>query len=187
MEPVAMSFAAIVGLLSNFKAERASGRMDEFVEWLKQSRHADIAVIIESNTSISIAIKSLLSENHRSVMEQLGQLNSIMSSIAAHLPQLAPIALAIQPTALSTQAVSVLRQFLDSGAKELRRAPGLSPQQYRLVGGKAELVVDEPRFLEEDIATLVEMKLMRLEHSSSGSPKWLITRTAEALVRAVDR
>ena len=51
MEPIlaATTFATIVGLLCNFKSEHSSSDLSEFIDWLKEKDHTDIATSIEHN------------------------------------------------------------------------------------------------------------------------------------------
>jgi len=185
------AFATIVGLLSNFKSERSSGDLDQFILWLKEKRHEDVAAGLASNKVLLQQLTEILSTNHDDLIERFAVLDQLLSSVAAHMEGFSGLALAIHPqSSISEQAISVLRQLVDSGAKlfmEHKITSG-EPDEYLLMeGAHGRIQYEEPRFMEDDLNTLVQLGLLRLELASRGSRRFLVTREAVRFVRAIDR
>ncbi len=192
MDPVtaATSFATIVGLLSNFKSERTGNQLTDFTDWLKEKRHDDIASDIERNQMLAIQLKSILSLNHQELVKRLDNLDAILSSVASHVETFADLAIEIQPNSgLSGQAISIVKQFSSSGAREIRERKNVGAGQtsYHLIGAQEDLAIPEPRFAEDDFNTLVELGYLRVDYTSQGNRKFIITRQADSLANAVDR
>ena len=185
------AFATIVGLLSSFKAERSGGEMDEFILWLKEKRHEDVVAGIEHNKGLATQLTGILSTNHEVLVQKLASLDEMLSSVATHVESFSGLAQAIHPHgAMSTQAMSVLKQLVESGAKLFMEHKVMSgePDDYILMdGANGSIKYDEPRFMEDDLETLVRLGLLRLEFGSKGSRRFFITREAVRFVHAADR
>jgi hypothetical protein len=180
----ATSFATIVGLLSNFKSERSGTQLSEFIEWLKEKRHDDVALSIEHNQSLAIQLKSILSLNHQELVQRLDALDAVLSSVAIHVETFSNLAAAVRSSSiLSDQAISIVKQFVASGAREFWEHKALGPEgtSYHLIGGSGKLEIPEPRFAEDDLNTLVELGILRLDFGSKGTRKFIITRQAVQL------
>lgn len=178
------SFATIVGLLSNFKSERSGTQLSDFIEWLKDKRHEDVVLSIEQNQMLAIQLKSLLSVNHQELVQRLNSLDEILASVASHIQTFSSLATTVKPsTVLSEQAISIVKQFAASGANECWEHKFLGPEgpSYQFIGGSGELEVTEPRFIEDDLNTLVDLGILRLDYGSKGTRKFIITRQAMKL------
>lgn len=191
MEPLtaATTFATIVGLLSNFMAEERATSDDEYKEflaWLHQKRHRALLDEINSNHLLDLSIKGLLSKNHGQVMDALNFLNESVSVIASRISGLREISLAVSPNSeLSPQAVSILTQLDSSGGSfflELRTFDGTDYEIMDGNGGSIE--IHEPRFVDDDLATLSALGLLRPDFNSHGYRIWRITREAAKLVKS---
>ena len=187
MDPLsaAMSFATIVGLLSNFKAERSGTKLDDFIEWLKEKHHEDIARSITQNQSLSSQLQTVLALNHQELVQRLDSLDQVLSSVAAHVVTFSSLATAIRPSSvLSEQAIAIVKQFVASGAKEFWQTQylGDAGPSFMLIGASGKLDVGDPRFVEDDLSTLVELGILRLKYGSAGTKQFVITRQAVALV-----
>lgn len=185
------AFATVVGLLCNFKSERSSGDLDQFILWLKEKRHEDVAVEIENNKKLLQQLTEILSTNHDELIEKLGSLDRLMSSVAAQIADFSGLALTIHPqVSISDQAVSVLKQLVDSGAKlfmEHKMMTG-EPDEYLLLdGAHGPVQYEEPRFIGDDLNTLVELGLLRLEFGSKGSRRFFVTRNAVAFIQEANQ
>ena len=192
MDPLsaATSFATIVGLLSNFKAERSGTQLSDFIEWLKEKRHEDVALDIERNQSLSIQLKSILALNHQQLVDRLDSLDRILASVAAHVETFSSLAISVRPSSvLSNQAIAIVKQLAKSSASEFweHRTLGRDGPTYHLIGAAETLEIKEPRFIEDDLSTLVELGILRLDFGSKGTRKFLITRQAVALANSLDR
>jgi len=190
MDPLsaAMSFATIVGLLSNFKAERSGTQLDDFIDWLEEKRHEDIARRITQNESLSMHLQSILALNHQDLVQRLDSLDQVLSSVASHVETFSSLATAIRPSSvLSGQAISVVKQFVNSGAHEFWQQPqcfGDSGLTFSLKGVSGNLDIAEPRFIEDDLSTLVELGILRLKYGSKGTKQFLVTRQAVDLANS---
>lgn len=120
MDPLtaAGTFATIVGLLSNFKAERSGTELTEFTTWLKEKHFEEFAGAIERNSMLSKELSNVLATNHSLLVERLSQLDSRIAQLASQFEGFGGLANALnsQPT-LSEQAISILRQLVESGAE----------------------------------------------------------------------
>ena len=190
MEPLtaATSFATIVGLLSNFKSERSGTQLSDFMEWLKDKRHEDVAQSIEQNQMLSIQLKSLLALNHQELVKRLDSLDSVLASVASHIEAFSSLATAVRSDSLlSDQVMSIVRQFVDSGAKEMWERKHLGGTDYLFIDGSGHLEIHEPRFIEDDLNALLELGIFRLDFGGKGTRKFIITRQALQLASSRDR
>lgn len=184
----ATAFTTIVGLLCNFKAERSSGEISDFILWLKEKRHDDVAARIEDNLSLTTQLTEILSTNHEVLIQKLASLDELISSIATQVESFSGLAKAIHPHAeLSNQALSVLRQLVDSGAKlfmEHKMMTGEANEYNLMDGAHGPIHYDEPRFIDDDLDILVRLGLLRLEYASQGSRRFLVTREAVHFIKS---
>ncbi len=193
MDPFA--FATIVGLLATFQSGREGKRdIEEFKHWLEENNHSNMVSIIENNQNIQQQLTVFMNQNHDQVMSQLSTLNDLMVSIASHMQGLGNIASSFAPNnGLSDQAIDVLRQFVKSDCKKMHRFISRtlgagSKDIYSLEGTEraSSLEYSEPRFIEDDINSLVDMSLITLSESSKNSITYTITRQAVSFIDAVD-
>ena len=192
MDPLtgALTFSTIVGLLSNFKGERSSREMGEFIHWLKEKHHNDVVDQLEGNQALLGEVAGLLSTNHGELVSRLNELDRIMSSVAARIDGFTGVAVAVYPEEeLSEQAVSVLRQLVESGAKYFLHLPemnGGEPDGYHLFeGAHGQIKYSEPRFMEDDLLTLVSYGLLNHEYTNQGNSKYSVTRAAVGYIEAM--
>lgn len=194
MEPVsvATAFASIVGLMGQFQASRGSkdqADFSEFLQWLVDSNHEEIKSLIESNTRTTVGIKALLNQNHDVLLERLDALDSALSSFGSLIPGFSDISSGIylEGGHLSAQAKQILAQFQDSGASkilELHTFDGVDLMYIDGTGGEME--ISDPRFLEDDLRTLVELGLLRHDLNGKGQNLYLFTRAASELIQSAN-
>lgn len=186
----ATTFSTIIGLLCNFKAERSSGELSEFIQWLKDKRHEDVAARIKDNLMLTEQLTEILRTNNEVLIQKLASLDELLSSIATHVESFSGLAKAIHPHAkLSTQALSVLRQLVDSGAKlfmEHKMMTGEANEYKLMDGAHGPIHYDEPRFIDDDLGILVRLGLLRLEYASQGSRRFLVTREAVRFIQGLE-
>jgi hypothetical protein len=192
MEPItlATSLATIVGLVGTYRAERRADEsvdLDDFLRWLSEHGFQELTTELERNTQVSASIKALLRERTDVLLAQLGRLDQMLGALASHVEGIGALAQSVRPAdCLSDQAVSLLQQleamesegFLVSDA--LNRPPTLIARD-----GKGQLAYEEQRFLDDDLQTLVDAGLLRLDYNSQGSPLYLATRAGAYFVRTV--
>lgn len=191
MDPVtgAGLFATVVGLMCSFKAERAGGDLAAFMSWLKEKHHEDVEAAIQRNAQLLGALSSLLSTNHEALMNRIARLDAAMCAVASHVGEFSQLARAIRPSLdLSDQAVSILRQLVNSQAKEIweRKRHTGDPDEYILMGvvGGQTIEYDEPRFIEDDFRTLCALGLLQARMGGKGTRIFGVTRAAVAFVEA---
>ncbi|MES5815361.1 hypothetical protein [Pseudoxanthomonas sp. Soil82] len=191
MDPLSTTtaFATIISLLADFVAHRgaADGKsFDEFMAWLSEQRHDEIKALLEQSTSTTISIKALLGESQREILDRLQSLDRSMASFAAGFDVYRDLAHAVHPaSALSAQAISLLQQFHDSGASKILAIQSLDgTKSLPIVDGPSddELKITEPRFLDDDLSTLVELGLLGLDHNGKGERLYSLRRSAVRLV-----
>ena len=190
MDPLtaATSFATIVGLLSNYKSERSGTQLSDFIEWLKGKRHEDVAQSIEQNQMLAVQLKSILALNHQELVQRLDSLDAVLASVASHVETFSTLATTVRSdSVLSDQAMSIVEQFADSGANEMWEQKYLGGTRYHFIGGAGSLQVEEPRFIEDDLNTLIDLGIFRLDFGGKGTRRFIFTRQAAQLAKSRDR
>ena len=188
MEPItlASSFATIVSLLGQFRSERSAesqAGFNEFNQWLNETQHQDLKKLLELNTSATISIKALLNQDKDILLDRINKLDNALASYASSLEGFSELAGAINPEAvLSSQALDVLRQFEESSASKLTRLKTTGSIRFLFLDANEELEIEEPRFIEDDLSTLVDLGLLRKDHNSNGDTLYVYTRAASRLV-----
>lgn len=182
-------FATIVSLLSSFKGENRAQDDDEyrtFMNWLEETRQEEVLEEIERNRDLSQAIKNLIEQNQDQVLQKLESINKAVFKIASHIEGFSEITNALNKNLqLSEQAWSILKQLDGSGGSfflELKTIGGCSFQIMDGNGGMLE--INEIRFIEDDLQTLVGLGLLIPDSNKSGYRLWRITREAANLVKA---
>lgn len=191
MDPFA--FATIVSLIATFKSGREAkeGKKDleSFKQWLSENNHSNMIAIIDSNESLQQDLTFFMNQNHEQVMAQLSTLNNLMISLASHMQGLGSIAARFESNnGLSDQAIDVLRQFVNSGSTNMhyRKNNGLEGNDYYILEGAPDIEYSEPRFIGDDINSLVNSGLITLSRGSKGGYIYKITRQAIRFIDAID-
>lgn len=183
---VVESFATVVGLISQYRAERgakAQLEFNDFMEWLAKANHSETKGLLELNTDATIYIKALLNEDHKIFKEKLDKIDAAITSFASSIEGFDKLAIAINPSnTLSPQATSILQQFQQSGASNVLEIKTNGGNFYQFLEVNGGLEITEPRFVEDDLATLVELGLLRHAYNSKGSNMYMFTRSASYLV-----
>lgn len=174
------AFATIVGLVGSFLNEqrnRDAHDIEEFYLWLKDHGHNEIQEKIEANQKTAISIKALLANGIDVMLQRLEKLDSMLLMVASQIEGINEVAGALgNGPILSGQAIELLKQL------EKRRASGFFELYIR--GGELELNINEggrleyedPRFIEDDLATLVELGFLSRESMSKGGNKYRVRR-----------
>lgn len=188
MEPLstASAFASIVGLLGVFKSERRaeeSATVDQYVDWLRRQEHEQLANLIQNNAQLSESLQALLSQQHDEVMAKLHDLDQVLSDVASHVVGFQAIAEAMAvESRLSDQAVSILRQMNEAQTSKLIEIKTMSGTTYQTMDGqRTVLTINDPRFIEDDLNTLCELGLLRMDFGGAGSRLFIITRSGASV------
>ncbi len=190
MEPLSTAFATIVALIGAFSAERrgaASANFDEFVEFLVRSNHSELVDLIRRSDATVVGIKALLSVQREELIARLQDLDEAIAHLASGFDTFRGVATAIYPDSeLSHQASTILEKFVDSGASKLLGIPYLDEGMVLqfMDGNGSRLTYTEPKFVDDDLNTLVHLRLLRVELNGAGNPIYSITRAADRYVQA---
>lgn len=187
MDPLtaATTFATIVGLLCNYKQEN-QGQKDAdhrlFIDWLILHKHNELADQITQQRGLTEEIDRLLREDHGEVMGALQDISKQIAQLSSSIGPLHNLARMVAPTSvLSDQAISLIRQLVESGGSEIGYIPTLDQLIIQIIGGGG-LEISEPRFLEDDLDTLVSLGLLSPRQGSHGTRFYRITRACVALI-----
>ncbi|MDQ3458825.1 MAG: hypothetical protein M3498_05950 [Deinococcota bacterium] len=192
MDPlsVATAFATVVSLIGQFRAERGDSRQadfNEFMAWLVKTNHEEVKELLESNAQTTDGIKDLLGEQHEALMGKLEVLDNTLASYASGIPGFSNLTRGLKAEAvLSHQALSILKQLELSGASKLIEIRTFDGTLLIYLDTSGEVEIDDPRFLEDDLRTLVEVGLLRHEYNSEGNNLYIFTRAASQLLRSAD-
>jgi len=183
---IAESFAAIVGLLGQYRSEKAGQaqlEFNDFMEWLAKANHTEIKGNLELNTNATIYIKALLNQDHEIFKQKLDKIDAAITAFASTIEGFDVLANAVNPdAALSAQAVNILEQFQKSGATKVLELKMMGGTQYMFLETSGQLKIAEPRFVEDDLKTLLEYGLLRHDYNSNGDNLYIFTRAASRLV-----
>jgi len=191
MDPITLSttLASLVGLICNFKQEKKDQKelsSKEFVEWLEFHKHRDLKNLILHTHNLSSEIDSLLKQNHELILTKLNKIDDILASLLSHFKGLQGIVQLLKPNSqLSDQAISILRQFVNSNSDEFGII--INGIEYCLIltsGGSMD--VEDQRFLKDDLNTLVELGFLYPRIGSKGSQFYGITRNADRFINVID-
>ena len=191
MEPLtaATTFATLVSLLADFVAHRGANEskdLDSFTSWLAEQRHDELRALIQSSSTTAISIKALLNDSRETILERLSSLDRTLAAVAAGMDSYRDIAQAAYPEAtLSAQALSLLDHFYDSGASAILESMyyGGEIVLNTLDGpGNSQLTYSEPRYIKDDLETLVEYGFLGLDFNGKGQRMFKFKRTAAAFV-----
>jgi hypothetical protein len=180
------SFAAIVGLLGQYRSEKGGKEQLEyhdFMEWLAKANHTQTKELLEINTKATIYIKALLNQDHKIFKQKLDKIDAAITAFASTIEGFDSLAQAVNPSSiLSEQAISILKQFQDSGASKALELKMLSGTEYMFIDASGKLQINEPRFVDDDLTTLLECGLLRHDYNSKGDKLYIFTRAASRLV-----
>lgn len=190
MDPLSMAsaFATIVGLIGQFRGERATKNQpswEDFQEWLEKSHQSDIKAMIDQQSKMVEGIKIMLSEERDVFLEKIGAINNALIAYSSPINGFSQIAEAINPNfRLSDQAISILKQFEDAEASKALDHHTRAGLALIFIDGKSgQIEITEQRFLEDDLNKLVSLGLLIHGHSSKGSNLYTITREASNLIK----
>ena len=192
IEPLSLasSFATVVGLLGLFKGERSAAKdqgTHEFLQWLEEHNHNEIKDLITHSHELLDGIETLLRDNHEVVLAKLNRIDEILASLSSCIQGMGKIGISLHPNAeLSDQAISILRQLVNSAASEFieNRLDQDITTLHLMSGGHINIM--EPRFLANDLDMLGSLRLLMVRFGSQGSRIFGITRNAAKLVELID-
>jgi len=191
MEPLtlASAFTAIVGLISTFKREHKDHQNLDyqlFRNWLETHRHQELLELIVKSQELPTEIDRLLKQDTEIILSKLDVINDILATLLSNVDGLKGITHAVHPSPeLSDQALSILRQFVNSGSEEfgvIRH--GLSYILNLTKGGMISF--HEPKYIQDDLDKLVSLGFLRTRFGNNGNIFYGITRNAFQYIKVID-
>ncbi|MFT0213514.1 hypothetical protein VQ643_13055 [Pseudomonas sp. F1_0610] len=187
------ALATITSLLAAFKADRSAtqqGEFNDFITWLTEKNHNQVVEFLTQNQTTTISIKTILNQNHEQLVERLKSLEDAMFSIAINSPTFQTLAKAINPEApeLSIQAKNILKFIFKDGTGAFSIKKGID-EKLQFIGlntRPSNEMLSEPRFLQEDLESLVNCGFFLFP--TNNNPQYSITRQgikfAQSLIEA---
>ena len=183
MNPLEASslLATLVGLICNWKQERASqatDRFQDFMTWLANHHHDQLRDRIFASDELQRELHSLLQQDLSVLGSKLDTLAGAISAVANKIDSLSQIGRAVGADieALSDQAVALLKAFEQSGDGRIIVFGQELGCRFTPSGGSFTVV--EPRFLEADVEALAELGFVELvDQNRSGCPIYALTRS----------
>jgi DNA-binding phage protein len=179
-------FLMLFQLFQMFLPESKDNSVDEFKKWLEIHNHNQMVEILNNENQIANYLANLIADKNEDLKKQLADINQMVASILANTKTFAPVAsmMNIQSN-LSEQAVSILKQFVESGGHDMTPAHTLSERSYILNNG--ELKYSEERFLDDDLHTLVALGFIREQFDKNGDISYIITRNAVKFIESLPK
>lgn len=183
---LANSFAAIVGLLVTFQSTRDQANISDFLEWLRENNNENTAIVIENDIELQRQLSAFIGQNHDEVMSQLSKLNNLMVSVASRMDGLSGLASTFElNNSLSDQAIGVLRQFVNSKSKSIYRVETIDGEVNYSLMSDGNIEYDDSRFIDADVQSLFDNKLITKEALSSSDFSYGITRQAVVFIESL--
>lgn len=195
MEPLTIvsSFATIVGLIGQFRSERKSQvtqDISEFIQWLKEHGFDELSHKVKSNTDLNSGINELLQVRTDDILSRLQRLDEMFASMAGRIEHFTALSAFLRPQAsLSDQAVSILKQMDELQTSKILKS-GVLDQSGPIIFSldtQGQLEYSDSRFIEDDLKTLVEHGLLRLDYTNKGEEKFIFTRLADRFLKDIKR
>lgn len=188
MDPLsaAGTLATLVGLMGQYKSSRdaASGKdFDAFLTWLIQSGQDELKLAIEANHGTSVSIKALLNVQRADFIERLARIETALAGYTSAVEGFEALAASTNPdSALSKQALDLLRFYGSSGSGKLLESHSLQGTTFHSLDGHGGWLADEGQFIEDDLNQLLALGLIKLTHNGRGERIFHYTRRAAALI-----
>jgi hypothetical protein len=183
----ASTFATLVGLVCNFRQERGQQEAlnhQNFIEWLEYHRHEDLKNLIVNTAALRTEVDNLLRSDHALMLQKLDRIGQILADLLGRLDEFKGIAGAMLPHRdLSDQAISILRQFVNSDVERLSYQNYGGGSFVLNFGGDDHVEVTDLRFLDDDFKTLVRLRLIYHENGDF----YRLTRNAIRYIETLDK
>lgn len=187
MDPflTATSFATIVSLIGQFRSERSTKRdadAKDFLGWLLAHNHREIKARLETNRRSLAGLEELLEQRQDDLLTQLRLLDEALARIASGLQPFSSLVQALKPEGLlSEQARNLLRQTDEAKASGFVLVETYDGPLLQFLDATGSIDLTEERFLKDDLATLVETCLLRLDLNDRKQRVYFLTRAGAEL------
>jgi hypothetical protein len=189
MEPLS-AFLSLISLLRIFKQERGEDTKADrqaFLDWLAQHKHDELKDFIANTAAARTEVDKILAADHAEMIEKLDDIQKIVATLLSRVDEFRGLSQAIVPDMqLSEQAVSILRQFAESGADQLYYANHGAGNfvLMTLPPNSVGVGFTEPRFIKNDLDDLTHLGLISLaEYNAEGYPIYCLARAGSRYVQ----
>jgi hypothetical protein len=192
MDPISATcvFATLVQLLAIFKNEKSghpAPDSDEFLQWLDTHRHQEIKDQIAQSFHLTAEINAILHADNSVILAAINKMDSTLMEIASRMEGLSGLArhFSLNPC-LSTQAITFLQSLCSSDAVAISLINNENGFQMGLVPKGNIIPISEPRLVEDDLKTLIEIGLLSYCAGPHGTDYYGITRNAIEFLKTID-
>ena len=191
MEPLSLSlsFAAIVGLLSDFAASKdrkSSIELTEFLEWLRFHGHNELRELIEANTMATVSIKAALSEGRGELVSRLASIENLLGGLVYGQGAIGDLAISLAPhSTLPPQALEILVSFEKARAGKALLSRTFDGATLVFIDGQGSrgFSPTDERFFEADLSQLVKSDFCELEYNGRGEKIFVLTRRGATIAQ----
>lgn len=170
VEPLtlATTYATVISLIGNFRTERQNNESvdyQDFLLWLVEHQHQDVKQAIEANHRTAISVKSILNQKADLILEKIKGIDAIIAGISMRVHELAPLAESLySEKLLSDDALSIIAELDRSGSSYFFVVRSIGAQPYINFQQGGGLKTSDPRFLEDDLETLINLGFLTPRH-----------------------
>lgn len=184
------TFATIVGLICNWKNERAAqatDRFQDFMAWLVQHNFNELNERIYQSEELQRDLNALLQQDIAVINNKLDIIAGSFSAVADKIDflSLTSRTLGADTDALSEQAIEILKAFDESASINMI----YQEFTHELIFPCCQKIarVSEPRFIENDLTALQKFHYIQLVgHTSKGAEKFAMTRLGCHFVKTIN-
>ena len=182
----------LIGLIGKFKQEHKSkenSNREAFENWLSNHRFDDLKEFISRSDEISREIDVALQEDHDHIIAKLKTIDKNIATMLQDMSIFAEIVSTIYPAGqpteeLSKQAISILQQLSDSNSGQIYYMRTSEPLPCFLIVNEGSVKFTEPKFIESDLDTLVDLNLIKPTHASDGNGVfYTMTRQGDSFLK----
>jgi hypothetical protein len=170
----------VLGLLSTFRQERANEKSldhQQFMDWLTYHHHEELKNLIVSTHFLTREIDIFLRRDQEEILGQIKSLNELYASLLSRLNGFAGIVEATTPgIQISDQARDILVDFAAADAKFIYPRERMGVTILFLMGTNQNITPGEPRFVEDDLHSLVQLGFLAEDTTSDGTAIFKLTR-----------
>lgn len=174
------TFATIVGLICNWKNERAAqatDRYQDFMKWLVRHNFNDLNDRIFASEELQRDLSALLSQDISVISTKLDTIVGSLSAVADKIDTLSQLGrtLGADTELLSEQSVIILKAFDQIQAN--RMVYDKARYQLSFFPSRRTLTLPNQRFAEYDLKLLQKFNFIELsEYLKNGQISYIITR-----------
>jgi hypothetical protein len=182
-------FLMLVELFRLFIPEGKNKDIEEFKKWLILHKHDSLVEVLNNQNQLANHLEGLIRDNSGKLEQQLKDINKMVSSIYARTAIFAPVAntLGIYSD-LSEQAISILKQFIESGSKTLNIiVDDFGARIAFLLDGNSNIIFSDDRTVVSDLKELTKYGFVIELYNNSGESYYRPTDKGIKFVRNIPK